>query len=303
MTQWITQSRRRMGFVAVAFSAVLALAAAPLRAGIYYESTTSDEQGKSQIRVKSWVEGGKARIEFEQGLDKSMMPKGSYLVTTDGGRTVYLVNPQEKTYGVWDLEAMLQTLGQVMEAAGPMMDLSIDNPRVEKRGQEAGGTIVGLPTTLYRYHTSYDFTMKIMGMTRSSHIEMDQEIWATGALEAPGMGVWLRADRPTGFEGLDKLIQAEMSKVQGFPLKTVTVTTTTGKKGKENTTRSTMEVTVLDRNRAMPDSTFEIPAGYQETQVMPIGGTQPADDGDGDDEGEGGGKKGKSPFKKIFGGG
>lgn len=298
MTQSMSQSWKR-SWSKLGFFAVLALLlAAPLHAGIYFESVTTDDQTRDSIRVKSWVEGPKARIEFEEGIEKSMMPKGSYLITTDGGRTIYLVNPKEETYGVWDLEAMLQTLGQVMEAAGPMMNFSIDNPTVEKRGQESGGTIVGLPTTLYRYHTSYDFNMKVIGMKRANHIEMDQEIWATDALEAPGMGVWLRADRPTGFEGLDELIEAQTSTVQGFPLKTVTVTTTTGKKGKENTSRSTMEVTVLDRNRSIPDSTFEIPAGYQETQMMPMTGAQPADSEEGDDE-----TKGKNPFKKIFGGG
>lgn len=280
------------------FAVLVLVLATPLQAGIYYESVTTDDRSKDRIRVKSWVDGGKARVEFEEGIDKSMMPKGSYLITTDGGRTIYLVNPKDETYGVWDLEAMLQTLGQVMEAAGPMMNFSIDNPKVEKRGQEGGATIVGLPTTLYRYHTSYDFNMKVMGMKRSNHIEMDQEIWATSALEAPGMGIWLRADRPTGFEGLDELIDAQMSTVQGFPLKTVTVTTTTNKKGKQNTARSTMEVTVLDRNRSIPASTFEIPAGYQETQMMPLGG--PAEAEDEDDDGK---KKGKNPFKKIFGGG
>jgi len=279
-----------------ALTVIALLAAAPLRAGIYYESVTTDDRSKDRIVVKSWVDGEKARIEFEQGLDKSMMPQGSFLVTTDGGRTVYLVNPKEQTYSRWDMEALLQTVGQVMEAMGPMMDLSIENPQVDKLGQEAGGAIVGLPTTRYRYRTRYDFEMKIMGMKRANQVEMDQDIWATDALQAPGMGLWLRADRPTGFDGLDELIHAEMGKMQGFPLKTVTVTTTTNKKGKQNTSRSTMEVTTLDRNRAIPGSTFEIPAGYQETEWTPPFAQQEGQEGDD-------GKKGKNPFKKIFGGG
>lgn len=282
-----------------ALAVLVWLAAAPLWAGIYYESVTTNDGSKDRLVVKSWVDGEKARIEFEQGLDKSMMPQGSYLVTTDGGRTVYLVNPKDQTYSRWDMEALLQTMGQVMEAMGPMMNISIENPQVEGLGQEAGGTVVGLPTTRYRYRTRYDFEIKIMGMKRANQVEMDQDIWATDALQAPGMGLWLRADRPTGFDGLDKLIRAEMSKVQGFPLKTVTVTTTTGKKGKQSTNRSTMEVTTLDRNRGIPGSTFEIPAGYQETEWTPPF-AQNAQEGE--DEG-GDGKKGKNPFKKIFGGG
>lgn len=280
-------------------AALLLAWAAPLQAGIYYESVTTGERPRDTVRVKGWVEGAGAKIEFGDGMDRSLLPKGSYLVTKDGGRTLFLVNPEEETYSRWDLEAVLQTFGQVMEAMGPMMDISIDDPQVELVGREPGGTLVGLPTTLYRYRTSYDFNIKVMGMKRGNHIEMDQQIWATDAVDASGLGVWLRADRPTGFEGLDELLHAEMEKVQGFPLKTVTVTTTTNKKGKKaDTTRSTMEVTVLDRNRDIPASTFEVPAGYQETEMMPMAGAegQPA----GDDEGE---TREKNPLKRIFGGG
>jgi hypothetical protein len=48
----------------------------------------------------------------------------------------------------------------------------------------------------------------------------------------------------------------------------VTVTTSTQQKGKESVTRQVMEVTSLDE-QAVPDSTFEIPAGYEETQILP----------------------------------
>jgi hypothetical protein len=281
------------------FFVVLVLVwAAPLRAGIYYESTTSSERPRDTIQVKGWVDGAAAKIEFQNGMREGFMPEGSYLVTRDGGKTLFLINPKEKTYSRWDLEAMLETFGQVMEAMGPMMDFSIDNAKVDLLGREPGGTVVGLPTTLYRYHTAYDLNMKVMGIHRGSHIEMDQEIWATDAVDASGLGVWLRSARPTGFEGLDKLLDTEMSKVQGFPLKTVTVTTTTNQKGKKSSSsRSTMEVTVLDRNRDIPGSTFEIPAGYQETEMMPMPGAegQPAED-------DGGQKKG-NPLKKLFGGG
>lgn len=283
--------------ILIALAALTLAWAAPLQAGIYYESVTTGEKPRDSVRVKGWVEGAGAKIEFEDGMDQALMPKGSYLVTRDGGRTLFLVNPKEETYSRWDLEAMLQTFGQVMEAMGPMMNFSIDNPQVELLGREPGGTLVGLPTTRYRYHTQYDLNMKVMGMKRGNHIEMEQEIWATDAVDASGLGVWLRADRPTGFEGLDELLEAEMGKVQGFPLKTVTVTTTTNQKGnKSNTTRSTMEVTVLDRNRDVPASTFEVPAGYQETEMMPMTGAEGASEQEED------GKK-KNPLKRIFGGG
>jgi hypothetical protein len=63
-----------------------------------------------------------------------------------------------------------------------------------------------------------------------------------------------------------------VDKAKGFPLKTVTVSTTTQKKGQVTTTRSTMEVTQLDTSANVAAASFEIPAGYQETQLLPTGG-------------------------------
>lgn len=261
-----------------------------VEAGLYYEAVTRTEGQKGEVEVRSWVDGESARVEFESGGPHAGLPKGSYLVTRDGGRTLYLVNPKEKTYSKWDLQAMMETFGAMMESMGSMMSLEIANPRVEKLGEEPGGAILGLATTRHRYRSSYDLEMKVMGMNRSQHVDMEQEIWSTQAVSAAGLGVWLRADRPTGFEGLDELLKNEMGKIEGFPLRTVTVTTTTNKKGKSQVTRSTMEVTTLDQDRSIPADTFEIPAGYQETEMMPTAG----------EEGEG---RGGNPLKGLFGGG
>lgn len=51
----------------------------------------------------------------------------------------------------------------------------------------------------------------------------------------------------------------------------VTVSTSTAKKGKRTTTtRSTMEVTQLDANATVPASAFEIPKGFERTEIMPV---------------------------------
>lgn len=269
-----------------------AAAALPAQAGVYYQAVTRDDASRGEVVVHGWVDGDKAKIEFEQtGKGQGPMTAGTYLLTQDGGETLYLVNPKEKTYSRWDLEAMLATAGAVMESMGSMMSFDISDPQIEELAQGDGGTVAGLPTTYAKYRTTYSMEMKILGMKRSNQVEMVQEIWATDAVVDPGFGVWLRKGRPTGNESLDRLIKAEMSKVHGFPLKTVTVTTTTGgKKGKQNTTRSETVVTELDRDRSIPASTFEIPAGYEETQMLPAAG-------------EGEGQEGGNPFKGLFKGG
>ncbi len=49
----------------------------------------------------------------------------------------------------------------------------------------------------------------------------------------------------------------------------VTVTTNTdSKNGKSTTSHSTMEVTQLETSATAPAGSFELPAGYKETQMM-----------------------------------
>jgi hypothetical protein len=240
------------------------------------------------------VAGEKARVEFKESANP-VAKQGAYLITKDGGKTVFLVDPEEKTYAEWNLQAMLGLVGSVMQGMGPMLKIEFSNPKVEKLLDEDGGALLGLPTRHYRYRTSYNMKIKVLGMGNEASVVTDQDVWSTDRLQDIGLGVWLRSDPPrTGNEQFDKLLAAEMDKSHGFPLKTVTVSTSTQKKGKQTVTRSTTEVTQLDTSANVPATSFEIPAGYKETQIVPT-----AQEGEGGDEQQGGlgallrGKKGK----------
>ncbi len=252
---------------------LLLLAAAttlPALAGLRYESTTRVEgQGGGTTVVEGWVSGEKAKVVFRESK-QPMAGKGTYLLTRDGGKTVYLVNPEEKTYAAWDMEAMLGMAGAVMTGMGPMLKMEFSTPEVEKLLDEDGGTVAGHPTRHTKYRTSYTMTVKVMGMGNVSEVVNEQDFWTTDHLQDVGLGVWLRTAPRTGNADLDKVIVAEMGKVTGFPLKTVTVSTAKGKKGKETVTKTTMEVTALETTD-VPEATFAMPQGYTETQLLPEG--------------------------------
>jgi hypothetical protein len=257
---------------------VLALALAlPCSAGIHYQAVTETEDaaGKtaSTIRVEGWVSGESAKVAFVESAGNPITKQGTYLVTKDGGRTLFLVDPEEKTYAAWDLQAMVGMAGALMTGMGPLLKVEFTPPKVEKLAEQDGGAIAGLPTRHSRFRTSYGMTVKVLGMGNSSDVVSEQDIWATDRLQDIGLGVWLRADPPrTGNADLDRLIAAEATKVQGFPLKMVTVNTSTAKKGnKTTTTRSTMEVTRLDTQAEVPTAAFEIPAGYEQIEMLPVG--------------------------------
>lgn len=255
-------------------AALFLAAAVPGSAGIHYKSVTKSQDARSNssdIVAEGWVSGDNAKVAFVESKGNPMAQQGTYILSKDGGKTLYLVNPEEKTYAEWSLQGMLGAVGAVMNGMGPLLKIQFSDLKVDKISEEDGGTLLGLPTKHVKYRSSYTMSIKVLGMGNVTDVVSEQEVWATTKLTDAGMGVWLRSEPPrTGNAEFDRLIAAEGGKFQGLPLKMVTVSTSTPKKGgKPTTTRSSMEVTEIDANATVPASAFEIPSGYEETQIMP----------------------------------
>jgi hypothetical protein len=260
-------------------------------AGITYTavSTSGPVKGGKTERtlVTSQTDGLNARIEFTETRDKSMA--GNYLLTKDGGETLYLVNTKDKNYMKWDMDAMMQIAGQMMK----MMKFS--DPRSEALLDEAGEPVAGYPTRHYRFRTVYKMEMNMGFIKSASVVTNEEDLWTTTRITDLGMGAWLKKQQhKTGNSQIDALIKQQMEKTEGMPLKMVTLSTSTDSRGKSQVTKSTMEVTSI-KEGAVPASAFKIPDGYEELK-MEI----PAD------EGEAGGSSDSAapaiPFDKIFGG-
>ncbi len=281
MTYAMNLTRRRAArFV---FVLILALSALPAFAGIHYKAVTKTEDPQTQggnISVEGWVSGEKARVEFKESANP-MIQAGGWLLTKDGGKTMYMVDPDEKTYAEWNLQAMMGVVGSVMNGMGPLLKIEFSTPKVEKLLDEPGPALVGLPTRHYRFRTSYTTKVRVLGMGNEASVVSEQDVWTTDKLSDVALGVWLRNDPPrTGNAQFDKLMEAEMGKTEGFPLKSVTVSTTTQKKGnKQSVSTMTMEVTQLDINVSVPGSSFEIPAGYKEVEMTPMAEGENGEDG------------------------
>ncbi|HLE60141.1 MAG TPA: DUF4412 domain-containing protein [Thermoanaerobaculaceae bacterium] len=266
---------------------VLVALAAQSFAGVVLVAKTTAEGGmgveQQNSVAKSWVSGDHGKTMFEES-SSPLMGKGTYIITKDGGKTMYLVSPEDKTYMKWDLDSIMGFAGGAMK----MMNMKFSDPKVEALGEEPDGLIAGIPTVHYRFRTSYTMSMSFMMMKKTTRVVKEEDIWAAPKLIDAALGIWLRKTPPkTGNEDLDGLIKAEMGKVQGFPLKRKTVTTNTDEKGKVETNTVTMEVTELQMV-PVPDSTFEIPQGYKETSLMGTG------EGEGSDE--------SNPLLKMMGG-
>lgn len=270
--------------------------------GFHYvaDTTTTGTNMKQadKIRVEGWVEGPNAKINFiEVGQANPFLGEGKYLLTNDGGETLYLVDPKENTHAKFDLSEVLGMAGAIMDSG--MFNMEVSNHSVELLEERDGPSMLGYDTEYRKYRTSYDLEMKIMGMKRGNHYVLESEIWSVDGLDASGFQAWMRP-RKTGFETVDKLMEGEMQKAKGMPFKSVTTTRTEGDKkqgGMESV--STTEVTEFEEMN-VADSTFALPEGSQEIQLMGLGAAPAAEGEQPQEEEEGGLLK---RFKKLRKGG
>ena len=277
-----------------AIALLLLCPAAASFAGYYFESTTTTEGAGSNVaRVHAWIDGANAKIEFQDNDATGMFGEGTYILTTAGSMTTYLVNPKEKTVAEINLDQIFGMLNTVLDASGGMLQLNFSDFSSEKLEEGPGETILGYPTTRYKYRTGYTMTMKVLGMGRANKISNENEFWCTDDIDSDGFSAWLRPDRfRTGNTDIDNMIRQQYATVDCLPLRTKMVSTSTGQRGGADTTTSLTEVTTL-REESIPAATFEVPADYATTTLIPDVTQQGNSDAEpsADDEGEGEGRR------------
>ena len=111
-------------------AAIVLVSLAPAFAGLEFTTKTSDKSGMVTT-AKGLVEGPKAKIEFVSGRGGPGMQKGNYMLSQDGGNTIYIVNPQEESYMKLDVDKVAATAGQFMNAAKGFMNMTASDPKVE----------------------------------------------------------------------------------------------------------------------------------------------------------------------------
>ena len=276
-------------------SSILVLAGMALsaEAGITFEQeVTSSGAGRGlEMTIRGWAEDGKAKILYEDS-NNQLMGDGTYLLTRDGGETVYLINPKEKTYSEFDMAQMMSFLANLEEASGGMVNIDFSDPMSESLLSEPGPPVLGYPTTHHRWKSGYTMKMKMAFMKQQNRIDTVTDAWVTTEVFDPGLFVWLRAvPSTTGDPELDEILTQDMSQIdEGLVLKMDQTMTTTNKKGKQRTTTTHYEVTRLEVGD-VPDEYFAMPVGYEEKPLIPSAG------GQGGEEEERSG----NPLKGLFG--
>lgn len=241
--------------------ATILLVSLPSFAGITFTAKTISTEG-GDVTVRALVSGTRAKVTFLQSGSK-IAQSGDYMLSPDQGNTLLLVSPGTRTYTRYDTRTMLSGMGQMVQGMRGMMKVTFESPKVEKILDEDGGIIAGLPTRHYRYRTSYVVSMHVTGDKKAT-TEIEEDIWTTTHLTDPALAIWLKKGPPaTGDTQLDAMIKAEMDKVQGFPLRRITVTHMHDATGADHDSRVEMQVTSV-RRMPIASSEFVIPKSYKE---------------------------------------
>ncbi|HPR64050.1 MAG TPA: DUF4412 domain-containing protein [Thermoanaerobaculia bacterium] len=271
------------------FLSLIILLAASLSADISYTftSSTKAETQSGSMSMNGTVylkEPALFRVEFTES-DNPMMGTGTFMVSNDG-KAIYLVNPQEKTYTRFDAESLSQSLGSLMQSLGEMVEISIEDVKVNHTRGSNDQTLLGYPCEHHLVNSSYRMKVKVLFMKQVSDQKSKKEVWTTQAIELPIRDLFQESRMKTGFADLDKLIEAESrTAVPGFMLKSIITTVSEDKKGKTTTTIQNYDVTSI-KTESLADDLFLLPEGYREVPLIP---TMQSDEGN--DKEEGGKKK------------
>lgn len=274
------------------FVLVSGLVSAPAQAGWSFKQTVRSTGGQdasagdSDSRIR--VEGGDARIDFEKMADNPIFGSGGYmLLRGQAPKGMFLVSPAKKTFSKFDPAGMAQAMapmGRATEGSG--IKIEISDVRMEKLLEEPGEPIQGLATTHYRYRKSYVMTMDMVAMKMVTAHNVLEDVWMTRDLQfeiADFGDVMKQMGGSQMFKEFEKLSAIDEDKNPGWALKRVTVDHSKPQgKGmmarmmgaKEETITTTIEISEL-KQEPIPESTFQVPPGFTETQFMQPGAPAP----------------------------
>jgi hypothetical protein len=213
------------------------------------------------------VANGKSRVDVADGYFLGIwLSPGDYLIVSDSGRTMVLVNPSNKLYAPVDLAQMQQGGNSFANAFGGMMGVQASNVKVEATALGSDKLPQGMATK-YRITEDYTVTIAVMGMDATTTNHSTTDLWylpASTSIVSP-FGVPIKKEDPTtGFYGPDYAKQMTAAKAKlpaGMPIKIVASTVTTDVKGNHASNTTTWEFTNIAQ-APVADNAFDVPAGF-----------------------------------------
>lgn len=266
---------------AVALSIASLLCAVPSRAqthpGLTFDETvhsarTLNSSNDSTITsvLHFTTSRGNVRIDVDGPVpDAGTLPTGdgrSVMLLTDSGATVTFINVAKKQYMSVKPNAMMEGVKKMMEAMGGQVVIDTAATKLALDSLGAGPVIAGHPTLHYRLNTSLRMTMAMMGNSQTMEQESVEDIYSAPDLgDVSDLNISLNRLANIGQtvglapEFMERA-KALQKKIRGLPIR-LTKVQTIKTQGRTHTVSE--DITVSNVKRVdVPDSAFEIPAGY-----------------------------------------
>jgi len=264
----------KRAWIAVLFAAVAQSAMAGLSYRI--DSTTTGTQERKLSGLVE-VEGSKFRMNVDKG-DGMVFPDSSYVISTNGGHTLSVVDPAAKTYFEMPLDQLAGGVGAMMQQMGDKVKFTTSDPKVDVKDLGAGETIEGYATRKKSVDTSYDMNVEVMGQKMTISMSMATQSWVTDQLSMNFASFLQTGELRTGMPDIDKIIAAQAKGVTGFPLKQV-ANVHIQQNGMDMNMTTTTNVSSIQK-KTIADSEFVVPAGFTkvdspiEKMMKMMGGTR-----------------------------
>jgi len=148
-----------------------------------------DGNGRTVSPAKGLVDGPKAKIVTLENTKESG-DAGTYILSRDGGKNVYLVSPANKSYVKIDIDELAAQVGNFMNAAGSFVKLEFSDPEFKTVLDERGPQMFGMKTRHIKTETSYTVNATVFGRSNRTAVTRKDEIWLTKDLNDSGMKLW-----------------------------------------------------------------------------------------------------------------
>lgn len=255
--------KRLLVTVALTFAAVSASAA--IQYEFVQKNTTADAvEPVTDLTARAVIDGDRSRVDFVGG---NLYPPGTYVISTDGSRRLQFVDPTKQWYTEVNTASVATALG-----AG---NIRISNLKSTVETRDDRPVIAGYPTEHSRLTITYDIAVTIKSIPLKQHVRTEVDTWSTMQFPALSAMSFLSGMR-TGNPEIDKLLEVETTRMQGFPLRqTVTTRAVADLPPKRSeiktpTARTIVrEMWVTSIREVPPDAAlFTIPGNYRRADVQ-----------------------------------
>jgi hypothetical protein len=235
----------------------------------FRQTTHSDLESmpSSDMIGRGIIDGDRSRVDFISG---NGFRAGTYVLTTNGSKTLTFVDPARKTYVDVNAAGVASAIGSAR--------ISVTNKKITLTQLDDHPVIAGLPTDHYRLTIKYDITVAFGTIPLTQTVNEIIDKWVTQALGEIAETFLASGGIRTGNPDLDDLILTENTKIKGFALRQMISVTTLNDNPQPMGTKlqlnrsltQTRELTVtsIEPKASFPTEMFVVPAAFRKPDPL-----------------------------------